>query len=256
MNWQFLNTGTDRGHRNMECDIQLAQDVALGRRCSTVRVYGWNPPAISLGWNQAAEEINLESAAKEGIDVVRRPTGGRAILHDDECTYSVIMPADGRSIGAVYQEIGEALVCGLQLLGIEATVEKSQPHFPSVYSTPSAAACFTSSARHEIKVSGRKLVGSAQRRFLYDGTEVVLQHGSILLGPGHRRIVNFLHISDEQRRVALLNELAEKTTEVWTILGSIVPFNDVAEALRQGFERSWMIEFEHSSLQSQTLVAQ
>jgi hypothetical protein len=65
-----------------------------------------------------------------------------------------------------------------------------------------------------------------------------------------------LNISDVKRRAALLNELAEKTTEVWTILGSIVPFNDVAEALRQGFERSWMIEFEHSSLQSQTLVAQ
>lgn len=255
MKWQFLHTGPDTGGHNMECDEQLARDVARGRQCSTVRIYGWNPPAISLGWNQPVEEINVQAAAREGIDVVRRPTGGRAILHDDECTYSVIMPADGRSIGAVYEEISRALVAGLQLLGVEAAIEKSQPHFPSLYSTQSAAACFTNSARYEIKVDGRKLVGSAQRRFLVGGTEVILQHGSILLGPGHRRIVDFLNFGDEKWRAALANELAEKTTEVCTILGPTVSLNDVAEALRQGFEHSWMIEFEHSSFQSQTLVA-
>ncbi len=257
MIWTFDNTAFHTGEFNMRYDERLAREVAEGSRPSTVRVFGWNPPAISLGWNQSLEDIDIEAAARDRIEVVRRPTGGRAILHSDELTYSVVMPAHGKSVSTVYREISRALVCGLRRLGVDAVFEKSQPHFPTLYQSPAGVACFSSSARYEIKVRGQKLVGSAQRRYFYSGREVVLQHGSILLGPDHLRIPDFLSQKSEERRMMLKQELAEKTTDLKTVLGLPIRFDDVADVVRKGFEESWRIVFEsvlqphhHTVLQS------
>ncbi len=227
----------------MEHDVALAERLLSGSGAPTVRLYGWAPPAISLGWNQSAEEVDEPSAAAAGIDIVRRPTGGRAILHADELTYSVIMRVTGRHVLAVYDEISRALVTGLQRLGADVAIEKSQPHFPSLYREASAVACFSSSARYEIKHHGRKLVGSAQRRYAAaDGSEVVLQHGSILLGPDHLRMVEFLRCSDAVRN-RLAEDLRARTTSLSEILGRPVPFAEAADAVRTGFETSWDIRF-------------
>lgn len=242
--WMFEHDGFHPGAYNMRYDEWLAREVAEEHRPSTVRVFGWNPPAISLGWNQPAEEIDTQAAARAGIDVVRRPTGGRAILHSEELTYSVVMPANERNVATVYREISRALVCGLEKLGVHASLEQSQPHFPSLYASHSSAVCFSSSARSEIKVNGRKLVGSAQRRFFFSGKEIVLQHGSILLGPGHRRIVSFLQLDSEEQRRTLAKELEQKTTDLYSLLGYQPAFDEVAEALRRGFEEAWGISFE------------
>jgi len=228
----------------MEYDERLAQSLTVSDQPSTVRVYGWQPPAISIGWHQSLEEIDLKKCSQAGIDVVRRPTGGRAILHSDEVTYSVVMVADRSSVLGVYQRISEALVCALRSLGVEACLEKSQPHFPSLYRLPSSVACFASAARYEIHVCGNKLVGSAQRRFARaNGEEVVLQHGSILLGPDHLRIVEFLKMPSGSDPECLRKELKEKTTDLSSALGRRAMFNEVAEAVQRGFEESWGIEF-------------
>ena len=91
MNWRFENTGTSSGVFNMEYDEALARTLMDGSGNPTIRVYGWQPYAISLGWNQSLDEIDVERTKSEGVDVVRRPTGGRAILHANELTYSVVM---------------------------------------------------------------------------------------------------------------------------------------------------------------------
>lgn len=254
--WMFEDTGFHPGAYNMHYDEFLARQVAEGLRPSTVRVFGWNPPAISLGWNQSEEEIDERAATRAGMDIVRRPTGGRAILHSEELTYSVVMPADGRSVAAVYREISRALVCGLERLGVRASLEHAQPHFPSLYGSHSGAVCFSSSARYEIKVGGKKLVGSAQRRFFFSGREVVLQHGSIVLGPDHRRIVDFLALGSEEERHALSGELEQKTTDLQTLLGYRPSFEDVAEAIRRGFEEAWNIAFESIQTPIQTPMRQ
>ncbi len=229
----------------MEYDDQLARSLIAADEQSTIRVYGWQPPAISLGWHQSLDEIDLTTCAQAGIDVVRRPTGGRAILHSDEVTYSVVMVADRTSVLGTYQQISEALVCGLRSLGVDACLGKSQPHFPSVYRTSSSVACFASAARYEIHVRGRKLVGSAQRRFARaNGEEVVLQHGSILLGPDHLRIVEFLKMPVESDRAHLRQELEEKTIDLSSALGRRMEFDEVACAVKRGFEESWGIEFQ------------
>ena len=232
----------------MKYDERLAKSLVGSDGPSALRFYGWNPPAISLGWHQDIGEIDLEKCAEAGIDVVRRPTGGRAILHSDEVTYSVVMVASQKSVLSVYRDVSEALVGGLRALGADVALEKIQPHFPSLYRSSSAVACFASSARYEIHVDGRKLVGSAQRRFARrNGEEVVLQHGSILLGPDHLRMVDFLKALDDDQRLELKCELQGKTIDLASALGRRVERDEVVLALKRGFEQVWSIEFSPSS---------
>ncbi len=229
----------------MELDETLVKSLTNGSGQPTIRVYGWNPPAISLGWNQRLEEIDTDKASADGIDVVRRPTGGRAILHSEELTYSVAMQSGGKNVLAVYNEISRALVLGLRILGADVALEKAQPHFPSLYQSSSSAACFSSSARYEIQIGGRKLVGSAQRRFAgSDGIDVVLQHGSLLLGGDHKRLVQFLRLENESLRAQLASDMEQKTIDLSTALGRVVPFEEVADALRTGFEQAWGIRLQ------------
>lgn len=244
MVWQFRDTGCRTGAFNMEYDERLAQSLVSSSGPCVVRFYGWSPPALSLGWHQDTGEIDHEKCAKSGIDVVRRPTGGRAILHSDEVTYSVVMIASQKSVLTVYQQISDALVRGLRALGADVALEKSQPHFPSLYRSPSSVACFASAARYEIHIAGRKLVGSAQRRFARsNGEEVVLQHGSILLGADHLRMVDFLKGLNDEQRTQLRRELEEKTTDLGSALNRPVTYGEVVSALKTGFEQSWEIEF-------------
>ncbi len=257
MIWQFRNTGYRTGAENMEYDEQLAQSLLAADHPFVVRVYGWKPPAISLGWHQNMEDIDLEKCSREGIDVVRRSTGGRAILHSDEVTYSVVMIATQKSVLSVYQQISEALVRGLRELGADVALEKSQPHFPSLYRLPSAVACFASVARYEIHIDGRKLVGSAQRRFARpDGQEVVLQHGSILLGEDHLRMVDFLRGLDYSQRKQLKIELRQNTVDLSSAFGRKVRFEEVVPALEWGFEKTWGIDFSDLGMSVESNVSE
>jgi lipoate-protein ligase A len=244
MNWRFINTGHRRGKFNMEYDEFLASRLIEGVGFPTVRVYGWNPPSISLGYNQREDDIDLKLCENEGIDIVRRPTGGRAILHWNELTYSVVMNADEMSVAAIYEKISRALVAGIRSLGIDVELEKSQPNFQSLYKDAASIPCFSSSARYEIQYHGRKLVGSAQRRYSQaGGKEVVLQHGSILLGPEHKWLMDFLSEKNPEIITVIKNTIEEKTTDINTILGKEVPFDKIAASIKKGFEEEWNIMF-------------
>lgn len=244
MKWQFLNTGSRRGKFNMEYDEFLATKMLEGKDISTLRVYGWNPPAISLGYNQKIEEIDLEKCLAEGIDVVRRPTGGRAILHWNELTYSVVMFSKNLSTMEVYEKVSRALVEGIRLLGVDVELEKSQPNFQNLYKDKSSVSCFSSSAKFEIQYKKKKLVGSAQRRYSNkNNVEVVLQHGSILLGPEHKLIVDFLSEKNIEVVNTIKKNLDERTTNLKTILNRDITFEEVAECIKAGFEKYWNIKF-------------
>ncbi len=248
MRWIFVDTGNHPGTFNMEFDESLVHSLAEGNGNPTVRVYGWKPTAISLGWNQSMDEIDISKATRDGIDIVRRPTGGRAILHSEELTYCVTMGSPAKRVLAVYNEISQALVQGLKMLGVDVTLEKSQPHFPSLYRSTSSAACFSSSARYEIQIGGRKLVGSAQRRYVgRNGGEIVLQHGSLLLGPDHKRLIEYLKLQDDLDRERLKMEIDKKTIDLSAALGRVVTFEECAEAVRTGFEEAWGIKFDFAN---------
>jgi len=243
MTWSFQNTCALPGAENMRLDEANALALGNGHGVQLVRLFRWRPWAISLGYNQRAEEIRLDKASADGIDVVRRPTGGRAILHAEELTYSVVMAAGRAGVLQVYNDISTAIVAGLRLYGVKVSIQKSQPNFAEVYRHTSSIPCFTSSARYEIEWNGRKLVGSAQRRFSGEERDVVLQHGSILCGPAHKRLTEYLRVDDNRVKARVEREMEEKTVELSEVAGGPVDFERLASCICRGFEEAWNISF-------------
>jgi lipoyl(octanoyl) transferase len=242
--WHFLNSGFHSGKYNMRQDELLAERLAAGDGSPTLRVYGWKPYAVSLGYNQHRDDFDEAKCASQGIDIVRRPTGGRAIFHAEELTYSVVMFSHGKNINDSYCEISRALLSGLYLLNADVDYALTQPNLPLLYRSQTAIPCFASSTKYEIQHRGKKLVGSAQRRFASaGGDDVVLQHGSILIGPAHRRLLEFMRADNQKVRDAFRESLEAKTTELNSVLGRNVSFDEVAAALKKGFESAWNINF-------------
>lgn len=234
MIWHCHETGLLPGAVNMELDGALARSLEEGRIPPTVRFYGWRPYALSLGYHQDEADVDAAALTRAGIDLVRRPTGGKAILHAHEATYCVVVPLGDQLPRDVYRFINECLIRGLALLGIEASLSGASDDFRALYQDPASLPCFTSSARSELLVGGKKLVGSAQRKM----GPVILQHGSVLIGPAHRRIAEFLSERTRDARAAIERDLEAKTTDIEAILGRPVAYADVARALRQGFAAS------------------
>lgn len=181
--WRLLDTGARDGAWNMACDVAL-MDRARRTGESVFRIYAWSRPTLSFGRHEAARTRYAATAiAAAGVDVVRRPTGGRALLHDREVTYSVTAPLDRAvSLPASMSRINQWLLHALHRMGVPAT-EAEEPRSMR----PEGAACFALPARGELTLGGRKLVGSAQVR--HDGA--LLQHGSILLDDDQGRIAAF-----------------------------------------------------------------
>lgn len=252
--WQFINSGFHSGSHNMLMDESLAQRLMRNEGVPTLRVYGWKPHAISLGYNQCRHDFDEAKCAAHGIDIVRRPTGGRAILHAEELTYSVVMFANGKSITDVYCEISKALVCGLRLLGADVDYTPTQPNFLQIYRSQTSIPCFASSARYEIQYRGKKLVGSAQRRYVSDsGDDVVLQHGSILLGAAHKKLSELVRVENEEVYASIQRDLEVKTIELESILDRKVLYDEAAVVIRKGFEHEWNFVFTESDVDESQL---
>jgi len=178
--WRLLVDAPAGGARNMAVDEVLLDGVAAGTTPPTLRFYEWTPPCLSLGYFQPFDVVDLDGCRALGVEVVRRPTGGRAILHDRELTYSVALPASvlGHDGGVLpsYYRLSLALQDGLRRLGVPATLAPESAANGSGIHGP---VCFDRPSAHEILVHGRKLVGSAQMR----RGGGLLQHGSILIEP-------------------------------------------------------------------------
>ena len=244
--WNFLDEGLRSGEYNMQRDEFLARQLLDSTGVPTVRLYGWKPSAISVGYHQRLDDIDEARCREEGVDLVRRPTGGRAIFHADEITYCVTMYSEGKNAAEVYSAISAALARGLRKLG--AKVEFAASQFPTfqLRGQPRSVPCFASSARYEIQYEGKKLVGSAQRRYFFSTrNDVVLQHGSILVGPAHKRLSEFLRLENEIVRTDIVKMMDLKTTDLASILARRVDAREIVLALRQGFEEAWGIQFQN-----------
>ncbi|HTR81836.1 MAG TPA: lipoate--protein ligase family protein [Bacteroidota bacterium] len=242
--WYFLNSGLCPGIVNMAVDESLVRRLLEGNGGPTLRVYGWDPFAISLGYHQRETDVDGMKCLLNGIDVVKRPTGGRAIFHSNELTYCVVMLAEGKSIASIYSDISRALTAGLRRLGADVEFAASSTDTVRMYQGSAPAPCFSSTSRYEIQYRGKKLVGSAQRRYVSpEGVEAVLQHGSILLGPEHKRLAEFMNVPDENRRNVLKDQFDTRTTDLESVLRRPVPFDEVSESVRKGFAETWNIDF-------------
>lgn len=187
------------GARNMAIDEAILSAVEAGQSPPTLRVYGWSPACISLGNSQDPErELDLEAVAARGYDVVKRITGGRAVLHIDELAYAVIARADSESWcgsqAQSYRAISQAVAQALSAAGFGVTLDRGYP-VEKPQALRAMTPCFSSTARSEVVFGERKVVGSAQRRT----RSAFLQHGSILASCAHRDIVACLRLGPEQR---------------------------------------------------------
>ena len=203
--WRLLLPQAHDGATNMAVDEAIAEAVRAGNVLPTLRFYQWQPACLSLGRLQSAAAIDFPRCHDLGWDVLRRASGGRAVLHIDELTYSITAPEDNPlmqgGIMPSYRRLSEGLLAGLARAGLHAD-QTQQTHNPASKQTP---ICFDLPAAYEITYAGRKLIGSAQKR----SRGVVLQHGAIPLSGDITRIVDGLKMSateraNERQRLRLL----------------------------------------------------
>jgi len=216
---------------NMAVDdalLALRQDGAIAG--TWVRLFGWAPAAVSIGRLQApAGELDLAALRAAAVPVVRRSTGGKAVYHVNELTYSLVGgvpdPTWGDNLHDSYRRVSDLLIVALVRLGVAATYAPRRRERGRLPVVDLAAACFAVAYGHELVHAGRKICGSAQRRL----TRAFLQHGSLLLGPGEADLARFLRISGD--RTALARRLAAETIDVSTAVGRAVGAEEMAAIL-------------------------
>jgi len=253
--WRFIDSGSGNGFTHMAVDLALAQQAAQRPFAATLRVYRWQPAAVSLGYHQSLEEIDSDACRRQGVDVVYRPTGGRAVLHSNELTYSVTLSPASRlfnlEIMAVYERISLAILAALAQLRIPAVFDRSERTARDFSRGELSSLCYASAIQHEIGVQGRKLVGSAQRRF----ADAVLQHGSILIGPEHCDLAFFLARGDQARRQSIHRFMAAHTVCLNELAADPLCYNDLAAALKFGFQQALTLEWVTEPLCPEELAA-
>ena len=200
-NWYLMPYRVLPGVKNMAVDLLLAREYLKWLDRPLLRFYGWQPDTISLGHSQPASDIDFNKADSAGVAIVRRPTGGRAIYHARELTYSIIYPPGELKKEALYHRVNIWFKKLLDQLGIESVVQNEQPDFKRHYLDSKSSPCFSAAARFELKVEGKKIVGSAQRIY----ANAILQHGSFMLGAEHLKLVEYLKMTHEEKESVLTN---------------------------------------------------
>jgi lipoate-protein ligase A len=214
----------------MRADVAMLDEVA-GGAAAALRLYRWVPPALSLGRFQPDGDVDREACRRLGVEIVRRPTGGRALLHGGDLTYAVALPRPEGAAGtvdAVYRLIARGLIAGLARLGVEAAVARHEG--------PAGPVCFASQQGADLRVGERKLCGSAQLN--RDG--VVLQHGSILLCRLPFDETDLLHGAADR-------SVLHAATVTLADLGAPTDAGTVAQALVEGFGEALDLSFTSTS---------
>jgi lipoate-protein ligase A len=234
--WLLIVDGEADGATNMAVDEAILSAMIEGASPPTLRFFGWSPPCLSLGRNQPLADVDRKACRAAGVDVVRRATGGRAILHTDELTYSVaLLQTDPRATGDIltsYQYLSQGLLAGLRHLGVKAAQAAQAAGQRKVPAGPTAV-CFETPSKYEITVGGRKLVGSAQWR----ARGGVLQHGTLPLCGDITRIVTYLTFSEAERG-AQRQALRARATTLEEALARTIPFAEASQAMAGGFTQA------------------
>lgn len=237
--WRFIPYQTYSSAMNMAIDEAMMTAHREGRVPPTIRFYGWFPATLSIGYFQRAEkEVDMVTLKKHGIGFVRRMTGGRAVLHDRELTYSVVVaeenPLIPPTVSESYRIVSQGLLAGFQRLGLEAYLsspeETSKEHSSSI--------CFDSPSDYELVVAGKKVAGSAQTR----QRGVMLQHGSILLDLDPDLLFDLLRFPSERVKERLKQGFADKAVTINQLCQREVAMAEVITAFAEGFAQGMGIQ--------------
>lgn len=236
--WRLLYDMPMNGAANMAADEAILRAVAADEQPPTLRLYAWEPFCLSLGYGQRAADADLARLAANGWDLVRRPTGGRAILHGDELTYSVALPeAHPLARGGIietYLRLSAALLQAMGKLGLNVYADPDGDT-----ASPKGAVCFEVPSKYEITAHGKKLIGSAQMR-RYDG---VLQHGTLPLVGDIARICDALQYADDAERAAAKVVVRERAITLEGAGAAVFSWEAAAHALAESFAEVLEVEF-------------
>jgi len=243
--WRLIYTPPSTGAWNMAADEAILEHIHHGQSRPTLRLYSWSPPCLSLGHAQSFKDVDMERLKSYGWDIVRRVTGGRAILHTDELTYSVAGPAEEPVLsGGVlesYNRLAQALLHAVQSLSVPVEMKKHEDGHTQQNLNP---VCFEVPSIYEITVNGKKLIGSAQAR----KKEGVLQHGSLPLTGDLTRICDALVFEDVSARQNAKERLLARATTVESVLGIETSWDVAAQAFVHGFESGLGIQFKREEM--------
>jgi len=235
--WRLIYDPPASGAWNMAVDEAIMESISTEKTPPTLRLYAWIPYCLSLGHAQPFEDVDLDALHQRQWGLVRRPTGGKAILHADELTYSVIaLQNDPHVYGSIlesYLKISSALLNSLQLLNIQADAR----NIDTINKKGDNPVCFEITSNYEITCLGKKIIGSAQSR----KTNVLLQHGAIPLHGDIRRIIDVLNYQSDEDRIMATNQLCDHAGTLLSVTGQLYSWEDVAQALIRGFSETFNI---------------
>ncbi|MFS0575162.1 biotin/lipoate A/B protein ligase family protein [Sporosarcina sp. 179-K 3D1 HS] len=253
--WNFINSGKCTPSFNMALDEALLEWHSEGKIGPVLRFYEWEPATLSIGYFQRVEkEIDMDQVKKLGLGFVRRPTGGRGVLHEHELTYSVIVsesyPDMPETVTEAYRVISGGLLEGFRNLGLDAEfsipdTEKSREDLKK----PKSAVCFDAPSWYELVVEGRKVAGSAQTR----QKGVILQHGAILISLDEEKLISLFKYRSEEHRELLRVGLPEKAVAIDRLMKRPVSVEECVEAFSKGFEKALQIELQPMELTADQL---
>jgi len=227
MKLRFIDSGASPGALNMGIDEALLGTVSSGESLPTLRLYRWAPACVTVGYFQSLEaEVDTQACKAAGVDIVRRLTGGGAVFHDAEITYSLVVPLSHELAAAdileSYRRICAGLVRGLARLGVESSFEPI----------------------NDIAAGGKKISGNAQTR----RRGCLLQHGTVLLELETETMFSLLKVPAEKLKGRLIEEVKARVTSLSGLLGRVVGYGEAARALRGGFAEAWEAELEEGGL--------
>ncbi len=225
--WRLLITEGCNAARNMAIDRAVLVANSNGKVPPTVRFYTWSPPAISIGYFQSLEEeVDINMCKDLGIDYVRRITGGGAVFHEDELTYSIVVPEAhnqiSKNIMESYSRICGAIIKGLENIGIESEYKPI----------------------NDIITNGKKISGNAQTRKM----KTVLQHGTVITDVNVERMFSVLKVPNEKIKDKMISDVKERVTSVKHVLGKTISFRKISNAMKNGFEKEFNIKLINGNL--------
>lgn len=242
--WYFINSGPCSPSYNMAMDEALLDWHSEGLIPPVIRFYEWNPATLSIGYFQSVEkEIDMEAVKRLGLGFVRRPTGGRGVLHEHELTYSVIVtesyPSMPATVTEAYRVISEGLLLGFQNLGLDAyfSVPNTDEQKENL-KKPKSAVCFDTPSWYELVVEGKKVAGSAQTR----QKGVILQHGAILLDLDEDKLIQTFKFASDKVRDKVRKGLSQKAVSINKIISKPITIEECKTAFKKGFEDALEIE--------------
>jgi lipoyl(octanoyl) transferase len=254
--WRFIDSGNCSPSFNMALDEALLDWHSEGKIPPVIRFYGWEPATLSIGYFQKVEkEIDLEAVKAHGLGFVRRPTGGRGVLHEHELTYSVIVsenhPEMPKTVTEAYRVISEGILKGFHQLELEAyfAVPKTDEE-RSALKNPRSAVCFDAPSWYELVVEGRKVAGSAQTR----QKGVILQHGSILLDLDEDKLFSLFKYPSERVKDRMKSAFKSKAVAINEISPRKITLEEAKEAFYKGFAEGLNIELQSYQLTEEELA--